>query len=693
MNASQFLLENGYITVLKRVPTGVDTRDATQLLGTILSNMAYYGYVPSKEAMKKMATLSPSDLEALWAAHGKSMAEVTKANRNMDRFVVYKNFPQEVLEMSQAQYWVSQILMYWGLPNELFTQEEKERPALLEKNTAKVLHLAKKGTLEAIHNSLVSSPARWTDAQLGHYKYSSSKMKDKSVDFSAFSFKENAVLASLHAMEAGVEIRMGNATDVMRLCAGISGGDVSLREKVRFGPYKRSARRGILGVLNGFSVDSLVENFALRKNEWKRLLVALRPGDYSTQFQNVIKAYDMLYRGQARSYDSKIETSWGKKEALALLKKSPGKMVRAFHRAYDEYGISAINALVSVCPELSTSQLAKLKAYLQTINGRKQLMFAPKGNWSRVQISDNYKVKIRADHLETAITAINNALAEKVAKVFPEGVKLCLRTANIKLQTNDQKLATYGRGTVFPIPADMDFVRVASYWECEMQYRNVWFDNGVNFFDENWNSVGTCCWNETYMDAQGATFSGDPTNSKELKGRACQMIDLYLDKLARSGIRYAVWNVLCYSRIAFDDAGEVLATLQWGKDATSGNLYEPSRAQMVFPLTGKNLTKYVAYIDVQKRELVYLDANFRGDVTSAGSNTNSLGKLMPAYVEYLNSLPSVYDVFESAKYGDAPILYSDSDYDMEDGVRAYVFKAENPHNTFENIPLATIIGD
>lgn len=188
-------------------------------------------------------------------------------------------------------------------------------------------------------------------------------------------------------------------------------------------------------------------------------------------------------------------------------------------------------------------------------------------------------------------------------------------------------------------------------------------------------------------------FSGDPTNSKDAQGRACQLIDLNLAALKAAGVRYAVWNVLCFSHIPFSDAKDVFAALQWGADAQSGELFEPSRCQLAFPLTGKYLTKFVCYIDLKARELTYMDVNFKGAVNSAMSNAGTLQQMMPAYVEYLNSLPSVFDLFcesVSRDEKDNYVLYSDADVELKD-VSAYVFRKENEHNSYKEIDLNAIL--
>jgi hypothetical protein len=267
----------------------------------------------------------------------------------------------------------------------------------------------------------------------------------------------------------------------------------------------------------------------------------------------------------------------------------------------------------------------------------------------------------------------------------------------VKLPTNDAELAPYGRGTVFPIPPEVTFVRTASYWKSGPTSHNVWYDNGWNFFDADWSPVGACCWSAVKFDggkrsAAGAVFSGDPTNSKDLDGRACQLIDLYLDRLPDQRARYAVWSVLCYSRIMFSAAEEVFAALQWGRDAQRGKLFEPSRCQLAFALTGNCFTKFVAYVDVARRELVYLDANLPVRVGSAALNGAILATTMPAYVEYLRSLPSVHDLYRHAPAAEdgMPVVYDDAGVRI-DGGPAYVFRPSNPANEFEPVDPAALL--
>lgn len=660
-------------------------------VATVLSNMAFYGYTPALPALEALQTLTGSRLAEFWDELQPVLAQITGADRNMGDFVVYKNFPQEVLSMSEGQYWFNQILMYLGAPNEWFQEDAEARAPLNDKLKLKVLGLASDVALANIYDALVRAKARWTDAQSEQAVALACALPVSDLDLSDFGFKENGINLIAASLEFDGTVTISDATDVLRLAAAMSDQDVSLQKTLRFRNFTRGERRFLLSLLE--ASKNLRADLTLRSELWKKLLARLHPGDF--KFEKVTATYDALFKGSLLGFNAAVEANLLTKEKLVLeqLQHRPGEFLRRLHALYDVFGMDAVRAFVAIADKLNTTQLLKLHSYLRTVNTRKEFMRAPKGNWAKAQVMANEKKKFSGVALNALFDVINATLFARMDSALPQGVALAHEADYIKLQTNDQELAPYGRGTVFPIPPEMTFIRSASYWECAVG-TDVWFDVGFNFFNDYWVDLGACCWSNERLQRGsevGAVFSGDPTNSKDLKGRACQMIDLYLDKLAAMGVRYAVWNVLAYSRIKFSDAGEVLATLQWGENPEAGNLYEPSRAQMVFPLKGTALTKYVAMLDLKLRQVVYLDANLAGDVSSAVRNGEKLSKHMPAYMEYLKALPSVADMFANAKEGTTPVLYSDAEVPLEKGQKAYVFKSENANNDFEPLKLETML--
>jgi hypothetical protein len=138
-----------------------------------------------------LRTVSDSALDGWWQPLDKVLANVTGEDRKIGDFVVYKNFPREVLEMSQAEYWIKQVLMYAGLPNDCFTATEAPREPMLETLKLPVLQPADSHTLRQIANSLLAQPARWTDEQLESILWIAES--GLPIDPTAIPFKENLV--------------------------------------------------------------------------------------------------------------------------------------------------------------------------------------------------------------------------------------------------------------------------------------------------------------------------------------------------------------------------------------------------------------------------------------------------------------------------------------------------------------------
>ncbi len=116
MNDEILFAQNGYVAIPELETAGKANPSTLRLqsLGTIFSNLSHYGFILSLKATQKLMELDDKGLAAFWKRVEPALAYVSGADRNMAEFVVYKNFPKEVLEMSLAEYWTNQILMYWA---------------------------------------------------------------------------------------------------------------------------------------------------------------------------------------------------------------------------------------------------------------------------------------------------------------------------------------------------------------------------------------------------------------------------------------------------------------------------------------------------------------------------------------------------------------------------------------------------
>jgi hypothetical protein len=585
--------------------------------------------------------------------------------------------------------------MYWGLPNEFFQEKEEKRKASFENSDLKILNLSNNRTYGFIKEQLIKSKARWNDFQKEAI-LSMDDMEDLSyLNFNDFNFKENAVVffGSLYRKNK-ININFSSPIDVMRFISYLSNNEADLRNVNSFSSVSRKDRKFAIKALNTFG-DDLMESISHNPNMWKKFFRRIHPGDYK-KYNYVISSYSNLYNKYYQSFSSHIEQEIKNKNPLVLkdLCEKPGEFSRRLHKLYSVFDDEAFKYFVKVSDRLSTKQLLSLKKYFLNTENRQFSIFPPNGNWSKAQVTEFTKKPVNPSDLNFLVENIDSVIKKRLLNAFPEGFEVDEKVENVKFQTNDQKLADYGRGTTFDIPDNVKFIRTASFWKYKDSYntRNIWFDNGWNFFKEDWSSCNGVAWNRERHKNNSAIFSGDPTNTKDLEGRGCQMIDLYPEKLISEGVRYAVWSILCYSNIPFDAADDVVATLQWGEEPQKNKLYEPSRAQMVFPIKDKGLTKFVAYIDLVERKLVYMDANLPARVYTAISNSRNLSKIMPAYEEYLKTLPSYYDLFKIVnKKGKIPILYSDENQAING--KAFVFKKNNESSNIEDLEIENILED
>lgn len=689
LNVDNILLRHNYISM----PAAGANPVSQEVVATILMNLAYYGKALNVEAYRALCRADSAAFVDWWMTVEQELKLISGASRKMGDFVVYKNFPKEVLDKSMADYWIPQILMYWGFSKEHFTEEVKPREKMDKLPKPIVLKLAKPNTLAEILTSLSKSPARWKEEELADVLLLSETYP---INLAKMGFKENMVLLATSLMQRGRDINITTATDVLRLAVGLSDGDVSLRTNTKFRNFKKSERRFLLRTLE--KCNGLKDDMARRPELFKRLVHQLHPGDYAKMCPNVCAVMGDLYKDKLVTFNSQVEQLLlaGDPEVLELLAGRPGEFRRRLAHTLRTFGERAAKSFTDyeVLSKLTTYQIVSLRTFLETTNKRKHRTFPPKGNWGKMQIGEAQYIPAR--HIKSVCHQLGRVLADRLPKV---GV-LDEATRKIKLPNNGEA-GPYARGTVFPIPEGIDFIRTASYWSVnERGY--TWFDNGWNFFSDDWKPVGACCWSEPFFPTKrgynywsagerkpsketGAVFSGDPTIAS---GKACQMIDLYPEQLRKAGVRYAVWSVLCYSGLTFNKAEDVFAAFQWGKDANRGKLFEPARCQLAIPLTGEQMTKYVVLLDLDKNEMVYLDAGLKSSTRSAAVNGQLLQKNLPAFMEYIKSLPSVHDLFRESvsDASDTQILYSDANAELT-GESAYVFRPENKESKYKAVDL------
>ena len=351
----QILLINGLVNLPSPLQTQIKKTD--EQIATVINNISFYGYIPSLEMIQSMSEMTDLKLNEFWNTLKNNLEEITGNSKRMSEFVVYKNFPKEVLNKSETEYWYSQILMYFGVPNEFFTENEKPREPLKELQKNKVLHVAKPNSIETIYQELIDSPTKWTleqkDIVFNLFKkdslyYLFNNISKQPIDLSKTKFKENIIeLLSFILKEKEIstvpQIIITDATDVLRLAQTLSGGDPSLKKPVKLLSFSRKTRKDLLTFLE--NSNNLLEDMTKRPEMFKKLMKALHPGDYK-QFTKTQEAYNKIYTNDYQTFNSTINSYVQNKdpEAINSLITRPGEFLRKFHHMYSIYNEKAVEA-------------------------------------------------------------------------------------------------------------------------------------------------------------------------------------------------------------------------------------------------------------------------------------------------------------------------------------------------------------
>lgn len=684
MKIKKMLLKNNFINV--PVFLGEGEKATKEELATVLSNFSYYGFVPSKSIVEKLMKSSKDELASFWKDKEAELLSFFDNLKKMKEGVVYKNFPEEVLNKSEIEYWLPQILMYIGVSKDFFVQEEKER----EKQDNVVMSLTvlqetDDQTLSKIYNNLLSKKVALTLEEQEDVLLLSDVLNINEINISTIPFKMNGVFIANFIYSRNGVVKTKNLTDLFRFAASIGAPEKNINNRINFFKFSRSQRKQILKMFLNLDLNLFDSDVASRRESFKALFKSLRAGDFKWA-KPVSELYDRLYNNEVKSIRAKVFLN--NDINFDLLKKHHGVFMRMFHEIYNKSAKMAVVNMLETLPSFDTYQLLKFQKYIKEINNIPLLFAKAHSRWDKSVLIENDKIEILLEDQTVLDEKINQILSERLNTIFPNGVLKGDGLDNIKLSSNDQEIGV-GRGTIKKIPLDANYIRTGVMWSGKNHLNNIWFDNSWNFIHKNEELKDSAvCWDNVKTDL--AVFSGDPTTGN-YGNIGSQLIDVDLNKLKENNIKYAVWNVLCFSHIPFSKGDEVFACAQFLADQNKGELLEPANVDIQFDLKGNTLNKMVLLIDVEKREIVYLDVAFpKIDVSTANNNLKEIRDMIIPFIDNLKFIPSVEDLIKNAKEGEVPFLVSDKNIDIKTK-EAFVFEHVNSNNEFKQIDLQGIL--
>lgn len=640
----------------------------TGLVGNLLARLATIGHTLNEDGIERLLRAKPEDVRSFGIDLIALIERSYRLDEKMEDFVVYKNFPAEVLNMSESEYWLKQIFIYLGADYDQFglREAEQSRPPL-EDITLKIIRHYDTPN-EFVMTNLMAQGAQWTPIQ---QEWANHFFQGEKINLSDFSFISNGV-----SVIGDKGFNTTRVTDILRYAAHVSGGDPTLRQKSKF-VIRRPQRKMILEALSSFTDDELELGFAKHKEEWKRVMHIVRPR--SSGYENVARMADLLSKDKIKSELARIEMNPDEPIRQA------GIARRMFRARYKRNREVAMNDVRTHMFRWTNREIVSFFNNLMM----ETRVFRPHAKWERAITKVDNRPKIAESDLSELRGLAHDIMSARHHTAFPNGVDLDMGLHDVRLIQSDQE-GLVGRGTVLEIPEGMTFLRSSSFWKLPRS-GNTWMDNGWLFFDGDhkfiqhvdWNSPGDVGYGSS-RNGFGAIFSGDPSNANDLEGRGCQLIDLDIEQLLKSGVRYAVSTILSFNSIPFNEADDVFVTFQWGENAQEGKLFEVSRINAKFEIKSSAKAHSPVVIDLLERKIIFIDIPLGSRTSSASSHSRYFENNLRGILEHSQRNPSVFELMMDAPKGNTPFVLTDSENSIN-AERAYVARPTNAQSKYEAI--------
>ena len=644
------------IYIAKNTDNNINETLSIEELATLIKKFEGYGYIFSKELAiaisKEERNVIIDKLKAVI-----KVIEDFKSDKNYTVF--YKNFPDEVINMSEIDLYINQILHYWigYLPsNSENIIKENVEPSKLVK--ARELNLIDDEMIEKLFIDLLSSNVTLSEQYLDDVcvltNNKSIKELEKYMEY--IQMKETLTTVSSYILKKeGVLIgNFKTATDILRLIAKIS--DVEFNNKhIHFAYFSRTDLSQLMTKLE--NLQNPMPDIKRYSKPWHTFFKLYAKKINFNKYPKVRKVADMLFG------DISYMTERGKiNEKIKRLPIMSEEELDNFVKEYIVFYGDYVREILSLLNKAKENQYEKLllglencvdkvntrvlfQLYDRIINLKAKDKTVPrlvnsKGKWRRLRESISLSDELLNRVLQIVEDGIKTQLKEKetLGKVFiDEDYKNIMLTTSEK--DSNVSLRPMTRGSRIKFNPNAEVLRFFVAWknldektlkelntayskldektlkELTPMYSRVDVDLSALTFNENleFNDV-VAYYNQK---KSGFAFSGDITNAPE---GALEYIDVFdLERLKKKGNRYILMQIRSYNGYTFKEINSVYAgvmELTSNEAKEKKNMYSTAITQG-FQIMSPQITTNTILVDLVKFEYVWLDmnmANYKVDI-------------------------------------------------------------------------------
>jgi uncharacterized protein (DUF3820 family) len=591
-----------------------ETTRSKALVTTTLVNIQSLGFTLSVDLINEMMKIEESEFVSVYT-------ELLQYLRKLVGYKKYKpmypNFPNQVLEASDIELYFNAFIHY--LTGMLPIYEKKERLPLIEPATLKVVELATEADIEKYFSNLLDSQVE--------YDVNMKEIIEKNINYvlsalekvESIPNKENMIYISKIVGRENISHMFKTTTDVLRFAVALCDGDISLAKNTKFTKIGRPDRKFVLSL---FERLGKTEEMVARREVYIKLAEVLHPGEYKRAFPKAFNMFDALRNTKVETFNGKFEKLIKSNivHASAHIMTRPGvfarnldRMIRSCKNENEmEYVLECFR---SVADKVSTKVLFQVVNHFQD-RSNPRLVF-PKGNVAKVKVLPALKEfneekiqKYLGLDMKSKIQLIcDEAIIRQYVSREPMGkvyVAPELNNYNIPfgLRSASKVLHTIGRGSKFTYSTNK-ILRFFIWWknldaDCNSR---VDIDLSVAFFGDNGESLGHTSWTNL-KNGNYSVHSGDITDAPN---GASEFIDIRLDTIIKTDIRYVVPSVFSYTGQKFVDMPECFFGWMERKSAQRGGIYEPTTVKEKIDLASASTSNTPVLIDLFEKTIYWMD--------------------------------------------------------------------------------------
>ena len=676
------------------------------ILATVNHRIAACGCILSTDIINYLSNIRISEKELTdYCNEIVSMIDDAYGNLYYDPF--YSGFPEEVMELSEAELYMNSIRHYLSMghyaPPKNTADRQKYDAFIRDITIQKNIYFQNQYCPTPLEHFHVSDCYEIAE----HYAYSASSISDHSkqfivdclnmcdlfLDVDKITNRETksylaAMLIKDCLYDHPVVMSVNTPDDILRMLVAYSKGDVSFGTPTRFVSIPTRMRKWIMEKLDESHVN-LASDIKVHREMWLRIGEIIHPNKYRNKYPMAAYAFDVL-----RNNPDAILTRNAKLErmfrtdydgSITFLVKNPGLFARNLNRLlhmYPEHHANIVFRFSSdvVVNNVSTNILYQLKSFFENkLDQSTDHIYFIKGEEQKIWVKE-YETKKQTDyilsdeHRSMIVLACQRGIVNQYIERGDDNIS---RNAYIDPNLVNNKIPMFQRstnrsshlmtrGSVVALDNRCNIIRAFIHW-CNNENKNegthgynscIDVDLSIKFISEDFSNTTDLSY---YNLKEGfAVHSGDFVTAPRPNG-ACEFVDIDVDKTKDAGFRYAVICVNSFTHQKFEDIPECFVGWMTMESTENQPLFDPMKVQNKINLCSSGQMLVACIIDVAEKKIYWGDISVseKNMCNNIETNASTIAAITKSIIN--NKFASMHDVASNICIARRYIFVKDED--------------------------------